>query len=77
MTIQIYNAFDNLLYLAMRHFKKYGQPPRAVKLPIDEACLIIRCEHSGVETLDQLMSAGVAGMTVEIVDDPDAEVSLS
>ena len=77
MTERYYDAFDNLLYLAMRHFKKHGTPPRAVKLPVDEARMIIRCKHSGVQTLDQLMIAGVGGMTVELVNDPDAKIALS
>lgn len=72
-----YDAFDNLLYLAMRHFNKYGQPPRLVKLPIDEARMIIRCKHSGVQSLDQLMNGGIGGMTVEIVNDPDAKILFS
>ena len=77
MTERRYDAFDNLLYLAMRHFNKHGRPPTAVKLPIDEARMILRCKHSGVQTLDQLMSGGVGGMTVEIVNDPDAKIQLS
>ena len=74
MTELRYNAFDNLLYLSMRHFTKHGTPPRKVSLPFDEARLLIQCEHSGVRTLDELMSKGVAGMAVEVVDDLDARI---
>jgi hypothetical protein len=76
MTERKYDAFDNLLYLVMRHFKTHDAPPRKVKLPIDEARMIIRSKHSGIRTLDELMNDGVAGIPVEIDDDPDARIIL-
>ncbi len=77
MTEQRYNAFDNLLYLSMRHFTKHGTPPRKVSLPFDEARLLVQCEHSGVRTLDELMGKGIAGLKVVVVNDLDAKIVLS
>lgn len=71
-----YDAFDNLVYLAMKHFQKHGSSPSLVKLPLDEAELLIRCRHSGVRSLQQLRTVGVAGMAVEIDGDPDAKILL-
>lgn len=72
-----YDAYDNLLYKAMRFYEQHGSPPRKVSLPIDEAHLLVQCKHSGVFTLDELMTDGVAGLHVEIVNDPDAKILLS
>ena len=72
-----YDAYDNLLYKAIRYYEQHGSPPRKVTLPMDEACLLIQCKHSGVRSLDELMATGVAGLTVEVVNDPDAKILLS
>jgi hypothetical protein len=78
MTDWRYDPFDNLLRLSMAYMKKNGAPPSKVRLPPDEAKLLAACRHAGLNGggVDALVEHGVAGMAVEIDDDPDAVIML-
>jgi hypothetical protein len=76
--VPLYNPFDNLLRLSMAYMKKNGAPPSRVRLPLDEAKLLAACPHAGLNGggVDHLLKHGIAGMNVEIGDDPDAVIML-
>ncbi len=78
-------ALDELIDEEASFFQEHGSPPRLVRLPVLMAWDIAKCGYNDLgelsgrilkDGIDVLEDAGLFGMKVQIVREPNAELTF-